>query len=177
MQRVSLDHAGFEALFVAHHDAVARYAVRRVGRDLAQDVVAETFAVVWRKRAELDGDPLPWLFGIARRVAANQLRGANRRMALGRRLRQQPRGESVDLDAGVEMPLLSALRGLSARDREALMLVAWEQLDHRGAAKAMGCSTAAFSVRLHRARRRLARALEADTQTSLPHERALAHEP
>jgi RNA polymerase sigma-70 factor (ECF subfamily) len=50
---------------------------------------------------------------------------------------------------------------LSDADREALLLTAWEGLDARQAAAAVGCSTGTFTVRLHRARRRLEQALAA----------------
>ena len=60
---------------------------------------------------------------------------------------------------GGEPQLALALASLRERDREALMLVAWDGLDHRTAATVMGCSTGSLTVRLHRARRRLARAL------------------
>jgi RNA polymerase sigma-70 factor (ECF subfamily) len=62
--------------------------------------------------------------------------------------------------------LHTALAGLSERDREALLLVAWDGLDHRAAARVMDSSTGAFTVRVHRARRRLARALS-DEQSDL----------
>jgi RNA polymerase sigma-70 factor (ECF subfamily) len=52
-----------------------------------------------------------------------------------------------------------ALARLDEIDRETLLLVAWEGLDHGGAAYAAGCSAATFRVRLFRARRRLARLL------------------
>jgi RNA polymerase sigma-70 factor (ECF subfamily) len=55
--------------------------------------------------------------------------------------------------------LRTALAELDHRDREALLLVAWEGLDNRAAARAMGCSAATFRVRLYRARRRLSRLL------------------
>lgn len=49
---------------------------------------------------------------------------------------------------------------LSGDDREALALVAWDGLTPAKAARSLGCSPVAFRVRLHRARRRLARALQ-----------------
>jgi RNA polymerase sigma-70 factor (ECF subfamily) len=55
--------------------------------------------------------------------------------------------------------VLAALATLPAQAQEALRLTEWEQLDDATAARVAGCSTAAFKVRLHRARRRLARAL------------------
>jgi RNA polymerase sigma-70 factor (ECF subfamily) len=53
------------------------------------------------------------------------------------------------------------LARLSDRDREAILLVAWEELDTASAAAVLGCSRAAFAVLLHRARRRLATAMAA----------------
>ena len=65
---------------------------------------------------------------------------------------------------GGDLELELALASLRERDREALMLVAWDGLDHRTAAIVMGCTTGSLTVRLHRARRRLAKAL-ADSGT------------
>lgn len=55
----------------------------------------------------------------------------------------------------------TALRGLAERDREILMLVAWEGLEAEEAAAALGCSRSSFAVRLHRARKRLVKELAA----------------
>ena len=55
--------------------------------------------------------------------------------------------------------LAAALASLGERDREALLLIAWEELSVSEAAVAVGCSRGAFAVRLHRARRRLSLAL------------------
>ena len=153
-------------MFHGCYEAVLRYAARRVPPEAVQDVVSETFLVAWRRRVELDGEPLPWLLGIARRVAANARRGGRRRDALRRRLQgQRPDAVAADIaepdhGAGGRDPrLAAALASLRAQDREALILIAWEGLDHRQAATVMGCSTGAFTVRLHRARRKLERAL------------------
>jgi RNA polymerase sigma-70 factor (ECF subfamily) len=158
----------FEQVFHGCYDAVYRYAVRRVAPEAVQDVVADTFLVAWRRHTELDGEPLPWLFGIARRVAANQRRGSARRDALQEHLRANHSVSSERSDvSGHDLRLAAALGALEERDREALMLVAWEELDHRDAAKAMGCSTGAFTVRLHRARRKLARVLAGQETDSI----------
>jgi len=63
--------AGFERLFVQHHDDVLRYFVRRLDvRADAADLLAETFLIAWRRLDDIpDGHPLPWLYGVARRVS------------------------------------------------------------------------------------------------------------
>jgi RNA polymerase sigma-70 factor, ECF subfamily len=153
----------FELLFNQSYEAVSRYAARRVAPDAVQDVVADTFLVAWRRRDELRGEPLPWLLGIARRIASTQRRGSARRDALRERLSNEPPSPDLDpgrlLDGG-DPGLELALSTLGERDREALLLVAWDGLEHSAAARVMGCSTGSLTVRLHRARRRLARALE-----------------
>lgn len=149
-------------MFRSNYAIVSRYVARRLPADEVQDVVSETFVVAWRRWAELRGDPLPWLLGVARRLTANHLRGEARRSALSERLHEQPR-EAAEAGRGdQDSRLAGALRALPARDREALMLVAWDGLEHRVAAAVMGCSTTAFTVRVHRARNRLRRALRAD---------------
>ena len=89
----------FERVFRGCYEAVYAYAARRVAPEAVQDVVSETFVVAWRRYAELDGEPLPWLYGIARRVAANHLRGSARREALRRRLHtERPVSEAGELE-------------------------------------------------------------------------------
>jgi RNA polymerase sigma-70 factor (ECF subfamily) len=158
----------FEQVFQGCFQAVNRYAARRVAPEAVQDVVSDTFLVAWRRHGELDGEPLPCLLGIARRVAANHLRGSTRRDALHERLRgEHPAGYASEEMSEHDPQLATALAGLGERDREALMLVAWDGLEHHVAAQVMGCSTGAFTVRVHRAKRRLARALASEETDSI----------
>jgi RNA polymerase sigma-70 factor, ECF subfamily len=149
----------FEGLFRENYTAVRAYALRRAPRDVAQDVAAETFLVAWRRLDDVPDDALPWLYGVARRVLANTRRSADRSAAPSRRLAADAapagRGDPGE-SAGEGEVLRAALARLSERDREALMLVAWHGLSGARAARAAGCTRAAFAVRLHRARSRLA---------------------
>ncbi len=159
-QHESAARARFEQIFTACHDAVVRYAVRRVAAEAVQDVVSETFLVAWRRLDDLEGEALPWLLGIARRVAANQRRSRARREALVERIRGDAgRAAACELVSG-DGRLADALARLGERDREALLLIAWDGLSTRDAAAVLGCTSGALAVRLHRARRRLARELE-----------------
>jgi RNA polymerase sigma-70 factor (ECF subfamily) len=155
------------SLYERYAEAVHRYALRRSDRETADEVTAQVFMVAWRRRSALPDDALPWLYGVARRALAEHRRGAARRKRLGERLR----GEVIEetpapglLDEG----LTGALRRLSPGDREALLLRYWEELEPAQIAKAMGCSRATMAVRLHRARLRLRRELEAEGDQ--PHE-------
>ena len=154
----------FELLFQRHYPAVRAYALRRTSPDAAQDVVAETFLVAWRRLDEVPDDALPWLYGVARRVLANQRRGAERGDALARRLAGATSAAAADDPgerAGDAELVRLALGRLPESSREALMLVAWHGLSGARAARAAGCSRATFAVRLHRARARLAAELAA----------------
>jgi RNA polymerase sigma factor (sigma-70 family) len=147
----------FETLFAAHHAAVRSYIARRAGGGVAiDDAVADTFLVAWRRLDDVPAVPLPWLLGVARRVLADQRRSAHRRRSLVQRLRtvDPAPGWAAPLSLGPE--LASALASLTDHEREALLLVAWDELTPAEAAVAAGCSPAAFRVRLHRARRRVA---------------------
>jgi RNA polymerase sigma-70 factor (ECF subfamily) len=152
-----------ELLFGEHAPAVAAYARRRTDVASADDVVATVFTIAWRRLDELPADALPWLLACARRVLANQRRAERRRAALTERVgRHSPTAVPPlsELHDGGDGALLHALDQLPERDREALLLVAWEGLDHARAAAALGCSRGALTVRIHRARRRLAAALD-----------------
>ena len=154
----------FEELFRGNYAAVRAYALRRAPGDVAQDVVAETFLVAWRRLDDVPEDALPWLYGVARRVLANERRSAGRRVVLEQRVANDAAtGATSDASArlGDAELVRAALACLSDKHREALMLVAWHGLTGSRAARAAGCTPAAFAVRLHRARAKLAAQLAA----------------
>jgi RNA polymerase sigma-70 factor (ECF subfamily) len=150
----------FESVFDAYSAQVAAYLRRRVSPEIADDVLADTFLVAWRRVDSMPARPLPWLLGIAHRTLANHLRGRRRQAALVGRLRdvarsarEQSLGESETLD------VLEALQRLRPNDQEVLMLTAWEGLRAAEAAEVLGCSEGAFRARLYRARTRMERLL------------------
>lgn len=154
------DDARFRHLFEVGYGPLVAYARRRTGdASAADDVVAETFATAWRRRADLrpDTSPVPWLYGIAANVIRNQWRSQGRALRLVDRLGHDPLTANHDtLD--IELPdpeLHAALERLSFDDREVLRLITWEELSHAQVAEALGCSVNAVAIRLHRARKRL----------------------
>ncbi|MEV4421552.1 RNA polymerase sigma factor [Patulibacter sp. NPDC049589] len=158
------DAAGRWAVYDEHHAAVHRYVARRVEPAAVEDLTAETFAVAWRRLPRESDDPLPWLYAVARRVVHGHRRSTARRSALVRKIGRTGEdratgGDPHDRLAG-DPRLAAAFATLSATEREALALVAWEGLDHDRAARAAGCSPGAFAVRLSRGRSRLRAALE-----------------
>jgi RNA polymerase sigma factor (sigma-70 family) len=141
--------ARFSAVF-AHVGAVAAYAKRRGSRD-PEAIAGEAMAIAWRRLADVPSDdPLPWLYATARNLVLAERRRA--REVAG----DVPEVAALDVEPAVLDPALTqALRALSPADREALLLIAWEDLTPSQAAKALGLSPATFRVRLLRARRRL----------------------
>jgi len=161
MAHESRDRALVEARFAGvfgHLGLITAYARRRGARD-PDALAAETMAIAWRRLADVPSDdPRPWLIATARNLLlaeGRRRRGVSVGDLDGVDLAALPAPE-VELDAEIEV----ALRALSAQDREALLLVAWEDLTPAGAASSLGISAAAFRVRLHRARRRLVYELE-----------------
>jgi RNA polymerase sigma-70 factor, ECF subfamily len=157
----------FSVLYEASYGAIHAYACRRAGSQAADEIAAETFLVAWRRFDALPAEPLPWLYGVARNVVlrhhADRGRQRQTRAALEGERRWSPLGAGDGGDPG----LWEAWEQLSAADREVLALVAWEQLSVADAARALGCSAPVFSVRLHRARRRLERRLAASGASSM----------
>jgi RNA polymerase sigma-70 factor (ECF subfamily) len=157
------DEERFDRLWREHAAEVLAYARRRVDAEQADEVVAETFVVAWRRLGEVPEAARPWLFGVARKVAANVRRSERRRDALHDRLAEEQRAGAPDLGAGpAGLAGLAgpALAELPADDRELLMLLAWDGLSRSEAAAALGCSRATLAVRLHRARQRLKTAMK-----------------
>ncbi|MGZ6543777.1 MAG: RNA polymerase sigma factor [Actinomycetota bacterium] len=168
----SLGYGRWETLYASHVDQVFAYACRRVGVVDAADVVADTFLVAWRRLGDVPDDALPWLYAAARNVVNNARRAEIRRDALRSRLAAAELRVSHDDPApAVEAraDILAAMRLLPAPEREALMLVAWEDLEPRRAAAVMGCTPGTFAVRVHRGRRHLKEILassEVDAQAA-----------
>jgi RNA polymerase sigma-70 factor, ECF subfamily len=157
----TLDRGLFETLFQSHADSVLAYALRRSDADTAQEVVAETFTIAWRRFEDVPEPALPWLLGVARRVLANSRRSSSRQEALALRLVGQPSGANADPTREVDVRLAAraALEQLPPAEREAIELLAWEGLTSAEAAETLGCSRQVFAVRVHRGRRRLRRLL------------------
>ena len=154
--------ARFEALYASHNAAVRTYVRRRVDSQDADDVVADVFVIAWRRLRDVPEDPLPWLVGVARRVMANRWRGVTRNAALhDRMMLERPRLAPSALMTPDPREVLLALSAMREKDREALLLVAWEGLKPAQAARVLGVSPNTFSARLSRARRRFERALAA----------------
>ncbi|MGN9838189.1 RNA polymerase sigma factor [Nonomuraea sp. H19] len=154
----------FEAVYTQTYEHILGYAMRRCDSpEDAADVVAETFAIAWRRADRMpagDGARL-WLYGVARNVLANHRRGQDRRRSrhvaldtdIADLYARSPEG-SVELGA-----IARAFRELSESDRELISLVAWEGLDHGQIATVLDCSRNAVRIRLYRARKRLSKAL------------------
>ncbi|AQZ70328.1 Putative RNA polymerase ECF-subfamily sigma factor [[Actinomadura] parvosata subsp. kistnae] len=164
-------HERFTALYTTYQARVYGYAASRAGHQLAEEVVSETFLVAWRRLDDIPADAqLPWLLRVARNILRDNYRQAARRESLEAELRTWT--EQAIADAGehaVErVAVLRALAGLSDADKEVLTLTTWHGLSAAEAAEVVGCSKAAFFVRLHRARRRLQSAIDVTRTSASP---------
>ncbi|MEV0587822.1 sigma-70 family RNA polymerase sigma factor [Nonomuraea sp. NPDC050310] len=160
------DRQRFTTLYDRHRQQVWAYVVSRAGRQVADEVVSETFAIAWRKFRDLPADALPYLLGIARNVLRENIREEARREGFRRELREWVAGD-VGEQVAERLALLKALEGLTQDERDLLLLVAWEGLTPREAAKVVGCSAPTFRVRLHRARKRLQQELDRPAPTAV----------
>jgi RNA polymerase sigma-70 factor (ECF subfamily) len=151
----------FRALYEPLYPDLLRFVQRRTDPDLAEDVVAEAFLVVWRRFEELPRQPddaRAWIYGVTRNILLNIRRGEQRRLALGVRLADTSRepclGSHADLVTS-RVDLGRAWHLLSEVHQEALALSAFEGLAAPHAAAVLGISPVAFRLRLSRARRAL----------------------
>ena len=153
-----------EEMFLEHAPRVLDYARHR-GATLseAEDVVSEVFIVLTRRLEDapsLPGEVLPWLFGIARKVRGNQLRSSRRRQALIERseealLWKNRADHDLSSVATRNLIIRQGLSKLREKDREALLLVAWDGLQYDEAARVLGCTPGALAQRILRARQLL----------------------
>jgi len=168
MRKVSSHKQGFfESLYAEHRLEVMAYCRRRVAGADAADACSETFLVAWRRIDDMPAPPaaLPYLFGIARRVISNQHRTLRRRsrllVALGALGVTPPEDPSAFIvQSARDQEVVAAVRRLKPKDREIVMLYAWEDLPRGTIAEIMGMTRPAIDQRIHRAYQRLARILE-----------------
>jgi RNA polymerase sigma factor (sigma-70 family) len=156
--------ARFQEMFLATYPVVARYGRHRglSGQDL-EDLVSATYEVAWRRLevVPVGQRTLPWLLAVAR----NHLRNHRRRLIRDRGLLERlpaPEHTPAASEPGAVgwRDIRGALERLSAEDRELLLLIAWDGLTPAQAAGVVGLTPGAVRTRLHRARTRLARALD-----------------
>jgi RNA polymerase sigma-70 factor (ECF subfamily) len=154
----------FELLYGELYAPISGYVMRRVANpEDAAEAIAETFATLWRRvdSCPAGDEARPWLFGVARRVLANQRRGERRRSELAERLTShaEPAAATAALAAGFDGRIARAFATLSEADREVVSLLAWEGLTREELSIVLGVSRAVVRLRVHRARRRFTAAL------------------
>lgn len=166
------DGDAFVAIFDLHHDRVYRHALRMTANvHDAEDVTAAAFLELWRRRRSVrvvDGSVLPWLLVTATNLALNLARGLRRHRAL---IANLPRAEVANSAADIAVERIEeerigeqvrqALSVLSTSDAALLALTMFEHYSPAEAAVALDISDGAARTRLHRARTRMATALEA----------------
>ncbi|MET8118031.1 sigma-70 family RNA polymerase sigma factor [Micromonospora sp. NPDC005189] len=161
----------FAPLFDRHAGAVHRYLARRIGPE-ADDLLAETFLIAFRRRAAYrpaQVDVRPWLFGIATNLLRRHVRQEERRYrALARATADRPAQPSPADDAEGRVDARSLRRDLSAalatlhrRDRDVLLLTAWADLSYAEIAVVLDIPVGTVRSRLNRARRVTREALPA----------------
>jgi RNA polymerase sigma-70 factor (ECF subfamily) len=154
----------FAAVAEERLDDVYRYLTLFTGdAGLAEDLAATTFEKAlrsWRRFDPRRGTERSWLFGLARSVALDHFRAESRR----RRREERYAGEALPTQepelSSFSPDLEAALRSLGAGEREVVALRIVLDLDAETAARVLGISRSACSMRLARALQKLEERLE-----------------
>ncbi len=153
----------FARLYREHAADVHRFAVYLTGDPpLADDLASEAFVRVWtaRERVELT-TVRGYLFAIVRNLFLHHLRHARRRASLDEHIvDERPDPEARAAGQSRLHAVLAALHDLPEVDRAAVLMRASGELSYEEIAAALRISVAAAKVKVHRARLRLAEALE-----------------
>ncbi len=166
-------NAELARIVATHRQPLLRYALRRLyDYSAAEDLVAETFVVAWRRFDEIPEreQELFWLYGVAGHILLNTLRGRQRSFRLELRLasvreldQDMPRYSEQDIKL-----LMAALERLRSEERELLHLIYWEHLSYRDVGRVLGCSEKAAGIRVSRARQHLRQLInEANNSTNI----------
>ena len=141
-----------------YQSAVGNYLRRRLypltDGDL-DDLVAETFTVVWRRCEAMPRDAeLPWIIGVARNVLHNAQRSRRRRSAYEGAVLPRADASSTEDVVVADARVRHGLESLRGDDREVLLLHVWDGLSVADVAQVLGVTPDAAAVRLSRARHR-----------------------
>ncbi len=171
----------FAVLYDRHAAVLHRYAGRRVGDQVADDLVAATFLAAFQARQRYDlarASALPWLFGILTKEIARRHRTERARFrALERAWSDRPTdglADQVAADVSAQAArgaLAAALARLSPSERGVLLLIAWGDLSYDEAAQSLGIPVGTVRSRLSRARRKVRQALGGINPTAVTEER------
>jgi RNA polymerase sigma-70 factor, ECF subfamily len=145
----------FETLAAEVVEPVRRFLARRTDPDTADDVLADTLLVLWRRLDDVPAgeEALPWTYAVARNALANAERGARRQRRLAHRITVvDPPEEAAPAAAEPDVRVAAALARLRPEEAELLRLWAWEQLGPAEIATVLDLTPNAVSIRLHRAR-------------------------
>jgi RNA polymerase sigma factor (sigma-70 family) len=159
----------FAVLFDRHAPHIHRYLARCADRQVADDLVAETFLAAFAKRDRYDlsyADARPWLYGIATNLVGQHRRDQARQARIRTAAPAEPAVPghadrvAADVTAQAMRTLLeAALASLSTGDRDVLLLIAWEQLTYQEVSRALGIPVGTVQSRMHRARTKVRQAL------------------
>lgn len=148
------DAAWFDRVVTEHSRAVFRFVARRCARDDAEDLTADVLTVAWRRRDDVpDGAELPWLYRTAGFVVANHRR--KHRPVPVAVVPDEPDDDDPALRAVRDERVREVLAVLGPRDRQILLLNAWEGLTGEALAQVLGIGRGGADAALSRARARL----------------------
>lgn len=162
------DPASFGVIFDRHFGAIHAYLHRRAGRELADDLAAETFALAFesRSRCRAEGSVLPWLYGIATNLLRHRWRAERRQLRAFGRSGVDRWAAYEDSEAGLPLDarLARALAAMRPRERDALLLYALADLSYEEVASALEVPIGTVRTWLHRAREVARRELATDPE-------------
>jgi RNA polymerase sigma factor (sigma-70 family) len=150
----------FEPIFDRHFGAVHRYLHRRAGRDLADELAAETFALAFSRResCRASGSVLPWLYGIATNLLHRYRRAERRQLHAYSRsgvdcwVAYEDEADARVDGSALDARLAGALAAMRPRERDALLLYALADLSYEEIALALDVPLGTIRTWLHRAR-------------------------
>jgi RNA polymerase sigma-70 factor (ECF subfamily) len=153
----------FESLAAQVTEPVRRFLARRTDPDTADDVLADTLLVLWRRLDDVPAgdEALAWTYAVAHNALANAERAARRQRRLAYRITvSHPPDEAAPGEPEPDDRVSRALERMRPDEAELLRLWAWEQLGPGEIATVLGLTPNAVSIRLHRARGRFKEILE-----------------
>ena len=154
-QSLEGDAGAFEAVVCKYQRMIHALTYRMSGSLAdAEDLAQETFIRAYRQLGQFRGDAKfsSWLYRIGINTCLNWQKSRQRREGL-----QQQWVETPLVSSGEETSerVRAALSQLPAKQRAAIVLTVYEEMNHAEAARVLGCSETTVSWRVFMARKKL----------------------
>jgi RNA polymerase sigma-70 factor (ECF subfamily) len=157
------DEQAFEMLYRTYNREIFNYALKVLGnRDLAEDVLEETFIKLFQSNLRESGKLKNWLYRVATNLSYKCMRRRRRELTGSEAYLERAPGERHDERILARIHIQRKLMKIPEKQRMVIVLKFYQGLKYSEIADVLGCPLGTVKTRMHDGLKRLRRAFEKD---------------